>query len=70
MDLSLASIEELQEELFNRTNACVVSYIRHIDAGNPIIMSSWSAPNGWTQAMGLCDICKIKIYDSNQEKEA
>lgn len=60
-DLSLVPIDSLIKEIFNRTNCCVIGYIRDVDSGPPIVLLDWNANGSYVQAVGLCEEIKLTI---------
>ena len=64
-DLSLVDINDLINEIFNRTDACIIGYVRKEDAGDPIIKGNWSLPGGWIIGVGLCGAIQSKIIEEN-----
>jgi uncharacterized protein YkuJ len=74
IDLSLVSIDNLIEEIFNRTELCAMVYSRFEDNGEPIIRISYSEGNN-LQRVGLVEYLKSKCLDlmynveDNDEKD-
>ena len=66
MDLKLIPIEELIQELKDRTETLVVGYTRNVDNGAPIIYKDWNGPS-YITASGLCDEVKLVCQAHGRE---
>jgi len=66
-DLILVPMKDLIQELFNRTECCVVAYTRTIDDGCPIIQVSHSDSNN-LQKLGLCEMIKHDLIVQAHEE--
>lgn len=66
-DLSLVSIEDLQEEIFSRCTNCLIVTSTVEDPGAPIVRVSFDG--GAIGALGLAVVAEKKMRDSIGEFE-
>ena len=69
-DLKLIPIDDLVDELFSRTEACVIAWVRSEDPGAPIVRHAWNYQDtGNLTAIGLVETLKHEMLEQFASQE-
>ena len=63
-DLTLVPIDTLIQEIFNRTQGCILAYVREEKADQPEVRCHWHGEN-IPELIGLASFIGAEIYNNS-----